>query len=229
VGLGVVRTVRDRHWRAPIMTRSEWFWYLLAILLGGVLGLLLLMLGLMHTSASSASLLLNLEAVLTALIAWILFRENANRLVVFGMALIVAGAVLLAWPAGQGRGQFGWGVWLIALACLCWALDNNFTRKVSNSDALFIAGLKGIVAGPVNTSIALMLGSRLPPAATITEAMTLGVWRTASAWCCSFWACANLAQRAPAHIFPPRRSWARRSRSLHLVTKSRRRSGWRPP
>ncbi len=59
-GLGAVRTMRDRRWRAPAMSRREWFWYLLAIGFGGVLGPLLLMLALTRTSAASASLLLNL-------------------------------------------------------------------------------------------------------------------------------------------------------------------------
>jgi len=175
IGLGAVRTMRDRGWRAPAMSRREWFWYLLAIGFGGVLGPLLLMLGLTRTSAASASLLLNLEAVLTALLAWIVFRENANRRVMSGMALIVVGAVLLAWPGGPNHERFGWGAGLIALACLCWALDNNFTRKVSASDALFIAGLKGIVAGVVNTGVALLLGARFPAGTAIIEAMTVGL------------------------------------------------------
>ena len=175
IGLGAVRTMRDQGWRTPAMSRREWFWYLLAIGFGGVLGPLLLMLGLTRTSAASASLLLNLEAVLTALLAWVVFRENANRRVVSGMALIVVGAVLLAWPGGPNHERLGWGAGLIALACLCWALDNNFTRKVAASDALFIAGLKGIVAGVVNTGIALLLGARFPAGTAIVEAMTVGL------------------------------------------------------
>lgn len=144
VGLGIIRLVRDRGWHLPAMSRSEWAWLLLAIGFGGVLGPLLLMLGLATTLASTASLLLNLEAVLTALIAWVVFRENTDRNVVLGMIVIVVGAVLLAWPdSSAGAGKLGWGALLIAAACLCWALDNNFTRKVSATDALFLAGLKG--------------------------------------------------------------------------------------
>ncbi|GAB3789414.1 DMT family transporter [Dyella agri] len=174
LGLGLLRLARDRGWRVPAMTRAEWGWYLLAIACGGVLAPVLLMLGLAHATAASASLLLNLEAVLTALLAWLVFRENADHRVVLGMALIVAGAALLAWPGGA-TGGLGWGAALIALACLCWALDNNFTRKVSASDALFVAGLKGIVAGIVNTGIALLLGMRLPAAGIVAGAMTVGL------------------------------------------------------
>jgi drug/metabolite transporter (DMT)-like permease len=177
IGLGLIRLIRDRGWHTPSLSGREWLWLLLAIGFGGVLGPLALMLGLATTSAAAASLLLNLEAVLTAVLAWVVFRENTDRRVVLGMALIVAGAVLLARPgSSQETGNLGWGAWWIAGACLCWALDNNFTRKVSASDALFLAGLKGTVAGVVNTVIALMLGARVPAAAAIGEAMAVGLF-----------------------------------------------------
>ena len=175
LGLSAARLLRDRGWRAPALARAEWLWLLLAIGFGGVLGPLLLMLGLSRTPAAAASLLLNLEAVLTALLAWVVFRENTDRRVVLGMVLIVAGAAVLA---GGGRSYvagIGWGAPLIALACLCWAIDNNLTRKVSASDAVFLAGLKGFAAGAVNTGLALLLGARLPGSAGIVEAMTVGL------------------------------------------------------
>ncbi|MEW9571609.1 EamA family transporter [Rhodanobacter sp. Si-c] len=175
VGLVLVRLVRDRGWRLPAMAGREQGWLLLAIVFGGVLGPLLLMLGLARTAAATASLLLNLEAVLTALLAWIVFRENTDRRVMLGMALIVAGVVLLAWPGHLPSAALGQGAPLIALACLCWALDNNITRKVSDSDALFIAGLKGLAAGIVNVALACMLGARLPAAATVAAAMATGL------------------------------------------------------
>jgi drug/metabolite transporter (DMT)-like permease len=171
----VGRLVRDRGWRAPGLRRAEWAWVLLAIGFGGVLAPLLLMLGLARTPAASASLLLNLEAVLTALMAWIVFRENTDRRVVLGMALIVAGAAVLAGRGFSYAPGTGGGALLIALACLCWALDNNLTRKVSAADAAFLAGLKGLAAGVVNTGLALLLGARVPGPAGIAEAMTIGL------------------------------------------------------
>lgn len=175
VGLGLARLLRDRGWRKPALAHAEWLWLLLAIGFGGVLGPLLLMLGLSRTPAAAASLLLNLEAVLTALLAWIAFRENTDRRVVLGMALIVAGAAALAIRGDSSARGWGWGALLIALACLCWALDNNFTRKVSASDAVFLAALKGLTAGAVNTGLALLLEERLPPPTGIAEAMAVGL------------------------------------------------------
>src|SRR5690606_19037974 len=116
------------------------------------LGPLALMFGLTRTSGSAASLLLNLEAVLTAVIAWIVFKENAGPRIVLGMLAIVAGGVVLSWSGGQD-GPTDWlGPLAIVAGCLCWAIDNNLTRRVSASDALFIAGIKGAMAGIVNTA-----------------------------------------------------------------------------
>lgn len=175
IGLSLIRVARDRGWRVPRMTRNEWSWLLLAIGFGGVLGPVALMLGLASTPAATASLLLNLEAVLTALLAWFVFRENTDRRIVLGMLLIVAGALLLALPGSSQGMYWNWRALLIAGACLCWALDNNFTRKVSASDALLIAGLKGLTAGIVNVGIALALGSRLPALPFVGAAMAVGL------------------------------------------------------
>ncbi|MDP2028772.1 MAG: EamA family transporter [Thiobacillus sp.] len=101
------------------------------------------MFGLTHTNAGAASLMLNLEAVFTAVLAWVIFKENADRRIVLGMLLIVAGGAVLAWPAAGSEAPDWIGPLAIAAACLCWAIDNNLTRG-SGSDALFIAGAKGL-------------------------------------------------------------------------------------
>lgn len=109
-------------------------WMAGAIVAGGVAGPVLLMLGLAVTPASSASLLLNVEGVLTAVLAWFVFKENFDRRILTGMVLIVVAGALLSWSE---RPAFGvpWGPLAIVAACLCWAIDNNLTRKVSASDA----------------------------------------------------------------------------------------------
>ena len=174
IGLWIVRLTRDAGLKPASLSSAEWPWFIGAIIAGGVLGPVLLMYGLTRTSAADASLLLNLEAVLTALLAWIVFHENADRRVVLGMALIVAGGVMLAWPvAGAGRTS-AVGALSVAGACACWALDNNLTRKVSASDPLFIAATKGLVAGITNIALALALGAQWPPPAWTAAAMAVG-------------------------------------------------------
>ena len=175
IGLWSARIVRDRGVKGATLSREEWPWLAGAIVAGGVFGPMLLMYGLTRTSAAAASLLLNLEAVLTALLAWIAFRENADRRIVLGMALIVAGGALLAWPVSDtGRTNLS-GALAVAGACACWAVDNNLTRKVSASDPLFIAGTKGLVAGFTNVALALAGGgAHLPAPAVSAAAMGVG-------------------------------------------------------
>lgn len=176
VGLAAWIAVRarlpGREPAAPI-ARPDWLWIAAAIAAGGVAGPILLMQGLARTDASTASLLLNLEAVLTAAIAWTVFRENVDRRVFAGMAAIVAGGVLLsadAAPRAEGLG----GALLIAAACLAWAIDNNLTRRVSGGDAATLACLKGFVAGAVNLALAWALAAPPPAAAGWIGAGLLG-------------------------------------------------------
>ena len=149
-------------------------WLAGAIFSGGVAGPILLMIGLTITPASSASLLLNLEGVLTAMLAWFVFRENFDRRIFIGMVFIVIAGALLSW---SDRPELGvpWGPLAIVAACLCWAIDNNLTRKVSASDPVQIACLKGVVAGSVNLGIALSLGQQLPGWNTMAAAGAVGL------------------------------------------------------
>ena len=175
VGLGLFRMVRDKGWKASGLQVGEWPWLLGAILFGGVLGPVALMYGLTAASGSAASLMLNLESVLTAVLAWVVFKENADRRIVLGMLAIVAGGAVLSWqPGGAGSSSLV-GLAAIALACLCWAVDNNLTRKVSASDSVFIASSKGLLAGLVNCAIALGMGASLPAPLTSLLAMAVGL------------------------------------------------------
>jgi drug/metabolite transporter (DMT)-like permease len=174
VGLTLLRLARDRSWHAVPWPCGEWRWFLGAIGCGGVIGPTLLMVGLARTSAASASLFLNFEAVLTAVLAWMVFKENADRRIVLGMVLIVAGGVVLSWPSSHALTETWVGPLALVGACLSWAIDNNLTRRVSAADAWFIAAVKGLVAGAANISCALALGAALPTWATASGAMLLG-------------------------------------------------------
>jgi drug/metabolite transporter (DMT)-like permease len=156
------------------LTRSNIPWLAAAIVFGGLLGPLLLMIGLTRTPASGASLLLNLEGVFTALLAWFVFRENFDRRIALGMLSIVVGGLALSW---EGRLSWGGlaGPLAVAGACLCWGIDNNLTQKVSAGDPVQIAMLKGLVAGSANTVIALLLGASLPDAPRVGGALALGL------------------------------------------------------
>jgi drug/metabolite transporter (DMT)-like permease len=177
IGLGLWlllrRMFRNVASEAPLRPR-DLPWLGGAIAFGGVLGPVLLMLGLAATPASTTSLLLNLESVLTALIAWVVFRESVDRRVFLGMLAIVAGGIVLT-VQRDTQAQLPWAALAIAAACLCWAIDNNLTRAVSGGDPVQIAAIKGACAGTINTGIALILGYRLPDLAHVAAAAGLGL------------------------------------------------------
>ncbi len=127
-------------------------------------------------SGSVASLMLNLESVLTALLAWLVFKENADKRIVLGMVAIVAGGVVLSWSSGGAGSASLLGIAAIAVACLCWAIDNNLTRKVSASDSVFIASSKGFLAGLVNCAVALGMGPVFPCLRPLCWPWRLGCW-----------------------------------------------------
>lgn len=171
LGLGLIRLVR----RSPRvhLARDERLPLAGAILFGGVLGPVLLLIGLVNTPASGASLLLNAEGVATALLAWFVFRENFDRRIALGMLAIVAGAVVLTVPAGIEFGS-AWPSLAILGACLSWGIDNNLTRKVAIHDASWLAAVKGGVAGPVNLVLAFIFGAQLPALGNVAAAMVVG-------------------------------------------------------
>jgi drug/metabolite transporter (DMT)-like permease len=172
----VARSFREADGaREARLKKADWPWLAGAIAAGGVAGPVLLMAGLVNTSASSASLLLNLEGVLTAVLAWFVFKENFDKRIAAGMALITAGGVVLSWTGRPAAGA-PWGAIAIAGACLAWAIDNNLTRKVSGGDPVQIAMLKGLVAGSVNTGIGLAMGARLPAAGTLAATGFIGLF-----------------------------------------------------
>ncbi len=148
-------------------------WLAGAIVAGGVVGPVLLMVGLTLTPASSASLLLNLEGVFTTAFSRLVFKEHVDRRIALGMVTITLGGLLLSW---EGRLELGrsWGAAAIVGACLAWGIDNNLTRKVSAGDPLQIVGIKGLIAGMVNMLLARAAGASCPNFFTIVAAVVMG-------------------------------------------------------
>lgn len=177
LGLAVILAVRrgiaGKRGNLLLPSRGDLPWLAGAILFGGIAGPILLMWGLQSTAASTASLLLNLEGAFTALLAWFVFRENFDRRIALGMALILGGGLLLSWTPGAM--MVSSGALLVIAACFCWGVDNNFTRRVAANDAMLIACVKGLVAGTVNLALALLLGDRIPAASVAVTAGVVGL------------------------------------------------------
>jgi drug/metabolite transporter (DMT)-like permease len=165
-------TVGSRRREAPLR-RSDWPLLLGVIAFGGVAGPLLLMLGLQQSSATVASLLLNLEAVFTTVLAVALFHEWIGRRGIAALVVVVAGCALSTWAAG-GATRAWWGPLLIAAACLCWAIDNNLTQRLSLRDPLAVVCVKGLGAAPIAFAIAFAAHSPWPPLRALLGALALG-------------------------------------------------------
>src|SRR5215469_3356873 len=149
-------------------------WLGLIVLFGGVLGPALLMAGLTSASGAAGSLLLNTESLATMAIAWIFFRENVDRRVFAGAMAILAGALVLSWPADSAAMTVGRGAALIVAACICWGIDNNLTRKLSAADPVQIAMVKGVAAGVINTALGFAHGAQLPEEGTLAAVAIVG-------------------------------------------------------
>ncbi len=173
IGLGLVHLGRGVLGvpapEAPLR-RGDLPWLGLVILSGGIVGPVLLMLGLAHTAASSAALLLNLEGLATMVIAWVVFKENVDRRLLIGAAAILGGALILSWSGGPA----GLGALAITGACVAWGVDNNLTRRLSSADPVQTAAIKGLSAGAVNLALAFGRGARLPDPGSVVAAGVVG-------------------------------------------------------
>ncbi|MGE3347753.1 MAG: EamA family transporter [Ramlibacter sp.] len=178
-GLGLALYRRGAQVQPVNLQSGEARWLAAAVASGGVVGPVLLMWGLSAMPATNASLLLNLESVLTVLLAWGVFGENLGRRIAIGMVAIVTGGLVLAWPSTDAGRLLHWdAVWptmAVTGACLAWAIDNNLTRKVALADASFIAMVKGLAAGTTNLGLALALGVAWPGLGTAAAAGLLGL------------------------------------------------------
>lgn len=177
LGSGIGLTVYRYLSHAPVvhLPRQERPWLSGAIVMGGIIAPVLLMLGLTHMPAAGVALLLNAESVFTALLAWFVFKENFDRRIALGMLTIVAGAVVLSWPTQTSVLQL-WPMLAVLGACFAWGVDNNLTRKVSLTDAAWIASVKGMVAGTVNLILALSLGAAIPALPHLAGSMVVGLF-----------------------------------------------------
>jgi drug/metabolite transporter (DMT)-like permease len=152
---------------------SDWLWLAGAIVCGGVIAPILLMVSLTKTPAATASLLLNFEGVSTTLLAAIIFKESISRHAWWAIGLITLASILLSTDFTKQ-----WGFSLSALgvlvACLMWGVDNNLTRNISAKDPLASVAVKGLGAGMVSLLIALALGNPFPRLGSILLALLLG-------------------------------------------------------
>jgi drug/metabolite transporter (DMT)-like permease len=146
------------------LRRDDLKWLLPVILFGGIAAPVALMYGLTFTTGYAGALLLNLETVFTAALAFTVFREKVSARDKLLIGVLIVGACVVG--AGTANDKESprpiLGALLVAAACFGWGLDNNFTQKISDRDPLQIASIKGLVAGTVNLIIGYIVGQSPP-------------------------------------------------------------------
>jgi drug/metabolite transporter (DMT)-like permease len=162
-----VHDVRKASWG----DRRQRLLLLGAVVFGGGLAPVLLLMGLMAAPAASVSLWLNLEVVATTFIAAAFFHEHIDRRTGLAAALVLLGGVALTAHGGVAGIRAGM---LVALACVCWGLDNNFTAVVDGFTPPQTTCIKGLFAGTVNLGLGLALGERLPGPGSVWPALLVG-------------------------------------------------------
>jgi len=155
---------------------SDYLYLSGAISCGGIAAPILLIYGLSITSASTASLLLNIEGILTTLTASLIFKESVGRRVWMAAVLMLTASLTLTYAPYSRGWSLQPGSILVMMACLMWSFDNNLTRKLSHRSPLSIACIKGLVAGFTTLIIAFTAGNQMPSLFPLTGALILGAF-----------------------------------------------------
>ena len=145
----------------------------LSMILLDILAPIFLMFGLLDSASSNASLLNNFEIVCTSLIALFVFKEAVSKRMWLAISLITASSFVLSFE-DIASFNFSWGALLVLLATLCWGLENNCTRNLSDKNTYHVVFLKGIFSGLGSLIVAVCLGERFANLLYFILAMLLG-------------------------------------------------------
>lgn len=147
--------------------------YIILMILLDIAAPILMMTALKNTSAESVSLLNNFEIAATSLIALLIFKEKISPRLWIAIVLITTASIMLSL---SGSGTFYISLYSLPalLACCCWGLENNCTRKLSGRDPGKIVIIKGFGSGTGSVIVALICGERLNITPYILAALLLG-------------------------------------------------------
>jgi len=129
---------------------------------GAVIGPVALAWGLQRTGATSASLMLTLEAVFTAVLAWRMYHETMDRRVWTAMLLLMVGGALLILNQGRDGGAGMWGLLAVLLATAAWGLDNTLSRTLAERDPGQVVLAKAVLGATTTSMLAVSFGESLP-------------------------------------------------------------------
>ncbi len=135
--------------------------YTIAMVLLDIAAPIFLMFGIANTNAANVSLLNNFEIVATSLIALSVFKEKISGRLWCSVILVTVSSIILGFE-GTGAFAFNKGSFFVLCACMCWGVENNCTRSISDKSSEEIVMIKGIFSGLGSILIALLLGEGFP-------------------------------------------------------------------
>jgi len=147
--------------------------YTLGMIILDIAAPIFLMIGIRLGHASDASLLGNFEIVATAMIALLLFKEKVSRKLWMAIALITVSSIILS-VDGESEFSFSYGSIFVLLATLCWGMENNCTRSISDKSTYEIVTIKGLGSGIGSFVVAILMGESLPEIKYVFFAGVLG-------------------------------------------------------
>jgi len=171
--LALIKRSNNLEQKEAKLTRQE-LPFTLAMIVLDIAAPIFLMAGLSMTIAANASLLSNFEIVATSLLAMLIFKESIGKRLWLAISLITLSSIILSADTLSGF-SFSAGSLFILLACLCWGLENNCTRKLSIKNPLQIVIIKGLSSGLGALLIALLiLSEKAAHGGYIFAALVLG-------------------------------------------------------
>lgn len=170
--VGFIRHYRNNEKTEASLTKKE-LPYTIGMVALDIAAPIFLMFGLTMTTPANASLLNNFEIVATSLIALLIFKESISKRLWYAILLIVLASVILS-VEDIGSFSFSIGSIFVLLACICWGLENNCTRKLSVKDPLEIVVIKGFGSGIGSLLISFFIGEHADSIIYIILALILG-------------------------------------------------------
>ena len=141
---------------------------------GAVIGPVALAWGLQRTSGTSASLMLTLEALFTALLAWRLYHETMDRRVASAMLLLLAGGMVLVLDQGRGGEASLRGMLAVLLATAAWGIDNTLSRALAERDPGQVVMAKSAFGAAATAALGFGLGEPLPGGLAMLALFAIG-------------------------------------------------------
>ena len=169
---GLIEKLIGKEVKRDPLTKKELPYTIVMVVLD-IAAPILLMLGISMSNSANVSLLNNFEIVATSIIALFIFREAVSKRLWTAIALVTLASIVLSFE-GAGTFAFNRGSMFVLGACLCWGLENNCTKMISNKSSVEIVVIKGTFSGLGSLLVALIIGEHIPAIQLVLCVLLLG-------------------------------------------------------